>query len=43
MFCYVKIKFFVLCVMISIFALEHGIFTVNIWKFAFKFEKNTFR
>ena len=28
-----------LCVMISIFALEHGIFTVNIWKSAFKFIK----
>jgi len=33
-----------LCVMISIFALEHGIFTVNIWKSAFKFiKKVTFR
>ena len=37
--CYVM-----LCVMISIFALEHGIFTVNIWKSAFKFiKKVTFR
>ena len=33
--CYVM-----LCVMISIFALEHGIFTVNIWKFASKLIKN---
>ena len=37
--CYVM-----LCVMISIFALEHGIFTVNIWKFASKLiKKITFR
>ena len=46
MFCYVKIEIFrvMLCVMISIFALEHGIFTVNIWKSAFKFiKKVTFR
>ena len=32
--CYVM-----LCVMISFFTLEHGIFTVNIWKSAFKFIK----